>query len=410
MMRYNGPAATSFYTPFWAGIENDWYRNPEIDSVWKDDYDRLIEQLVDKHAPYIYPFAREIFEVVDRENNTSFVEKGRYIEYYVLTRAYQMPRTREKWLNAVARESSHIQTCSVCQTASPLLNYHPEMIRQYGTNPPWCRSCNYVIRRDAKFWDADTRSRVGTLLTRAKEPRDCDICGNSFTLHDRIFTYASFGTKFVDLLYPNLFANICPACFNTVFADRKMRSSKVHLKALYELSDFLGKVPTQDLENLFYLFKDKESILRLTVLLQKMRTPAGYKQEFGSFFAALVAAGVLPGGSRRTLLGTMTMSKDGHICLSLIEKEIDDFISAEGIAHNKEVHYPGSRLRADWELVGASVRTFVEYFGLLSHVPYADRVQQKRRIASETGIYLIELLPNSDWKAKLLAWKNTDGR
>jgi len=31
----NAVAGRSFYTPFWAGIENNWYRNLAIDAVWK---------------------------------------------------------------------------------------------------------------------------------------------------------------------------------------------------------------------------------------------------------------------------------------------------------------------------------------------------------------------------------------
>jgi len=67
----------SFYTPFWAGIETNWYKNAAIDAVWKPRYDRLVEELVKNRAPYIYPFAREILLVVDEENGTSLYSHSR---------------------------------------------------------------------------------------------------------------------------------------------------------------------------------------------------------------------------------------------------------------------------------------------------------------------------------------------
>lgn len=242
-------------------------------------------------------------------------------------------------------------------------------------------------------------------MTHLGEARPCDICGTSFSLAEHIFTYYSFGSKAVDLLYPNLFANICSDCFAKAFVDYKGGSPRERLTALYELFLLVEKVPTQDFENLFYLYRDKESIVKLVSLLQRMRTPSGYADEFGSFFAALVKSGVLPEGSKKMVIGTMTLSKDGHLCLSLPEKEIDDFLLTEGIAHDKEVSYPGCAFRADWELFGSNARTFVEYFGLMSNPDYAAKAKVKTEIALAAGIELIAMLPGTDWKAVILNWK-----
>ena len=35
---------SSFYTPFYAGIETNWYKNPALDAVWKPEYDVLVER------------------------------------------------------------------------------------------------------------------------------------------------------------------------------------------------------------------------------------------------------------------------------------------------------------------------------------------------------------------------------
>jgi hypothetical protein len=136
-----------------------------------------------------------------------------------------------------------------------------------------------------------------------------------------------------------------------------------------------------------------------------MPFPQGYIKEFGSLFAALVAAGVFPKGSKRMLLGTMILANDGHLCLSMAEKEIDDFLSAAGIEHNKEVKYPDSGYRADWELLGSGTRTFVEYFGLMSKTPYAEKAKLKAGIASTHGIELIAVYPRTNWRGILELWK-----
>jgi hypothetical protein len=159
---------------------------------------------------------------------------------------------------------------------------------------------------------------------------------------------------------------------------------------------------------LLYLFHDHENILKYISLLQKMPSPHAYIKEFGSLFAALVAAGVFPEGSKRMVLGTMILANDGDLCLSMAEKEIDDFLFAEGIEHKKEVNYPDSGYRTDWELFGSGTRTFVEYFGLMSKTTYADKAKLKAAIASAHGIELIALYPNTDWKSLIGSWKTKE--
>jgi hypothetical protein len=398
-------AGRSFYTPFWAGIENNWYKNSAIDAVWKPSYDNLVEELVKNRPPYIYPFAREILRVVDEENGTSFYKENANHDYYILNRAFQMPQTRSIWLDSIEREIAHVHICPICNKQNHVLHFHPDLIRQYGTNPPWCRDCNYLVRRYSKAWNEDTKERLKNLMSHVKEPRACDICTKTFSLEKDVFTYRTFNIKLVDVLYPNLFASICPTCFEKAFKDNKKGSRTTHLHHLYDLFLLIGKIPTQDFDSLFYLFTKQEPIVQFITLLQKMRTPAGYAEEFGSFFAALVESGVLPKGSKKMTIGTMVLAKDGHVCLSLVEKEIDDFLFENGINHEKEVYYPNSNYRTDWELFGTDSRTFVEYFGLMSNSDYATKTSLKQAIAVESKINLISLFPETSWKDVLLNWK-----
>ncbi|OIO98184.1 MAG: hypothetical protein COY42_21815 [Armatimonadetes bacterium CG_4_10_14_0_8_um_filter_66_14] len=116
---------------------------------------------------------------------------------------------------------------------------------------------------------------------------------------------------------------------------------------------------------------------------------------FDSWLHLLIAAGVLECDVRRGAYGTQCLADDGHACGSLAEKAIDDWLSSNGVRHEKEPHYPPhselnphGKLRADW-LVG---EIFVEYFGLPSRPDYARKMQRKTQLAGTLGIHLLPLV------------------
>lgn len=57
----------------------------------------------------------------------------------------------------------------------------------------------------------------------------------------------------------------------------------------------------------------------------------------GSYFKLLLKSGLVPEGTRHMRLGTMVLAKDGDMCFSLAEREIDDWMSKNGIVHEKEI-------------------------------------------------------------------------
>lgn len=66
---------------------------------------------------------------------------------------------------------------------------------------------------------------------------------------------------------------------------------------------------------------------------------------------------------------------DGHICDSVSESIIDDWLSKNRIYHQKQIHYPFGKYTADWKL---SENIFVEYFGLANDSRRYDLEIQKR--------------------------------
>ncbi|WP_225823921.1 hypothetical protein [Streptomyces naphthomycinicus] len=105
----------------------------------------------------------------------------------------------------------------------------------------------------------------------------------------------------------------------------------------------------------------------------------------------LAHAGLLTDGVRASM-GTATTATDGHLCRSLFERHVDDFLHRWGVAHEPEPSYPRhpelntTGLRADWRLADG---TFVEALGLMTKEAYAAKVARKRELARRHGLRLV---------------------
>ncbi len=98
---------------------------------------------------------------------------------------------------------------------------------------------------------------------------------------------------------------------------------------------------------------------------------------------------MLDGAAQRMARGTRCLANDGHVCLSIGEKTIDDLMYAAGIEHTKEPPYPEGRMRADFK-IGS---TLVEYCGLAGDTDYDAKIELKRSMAAKHGVTLIEAYP-----------------
>jgi hypothetical protein len=98
----------------------------------------------------------------------------------------------------------------------------------------------------------------------------------------------------------------------------------------------------------------------------------------------------------RSSRGTLVRARDGHRCLSLMEKTVCDFLHLNDIKHQREPHYPvdpelnahGLR-RADWLLDDG---TLVEFWGLPKQTDYAAKMREKRKLAVRHGLALVEIV------------------
>lgn len=123
----------------------------------------------------------------------------------------------------------------------------------------------------------------------------------------------------------------------------------------------------------------------------------------------LQRAGLLDEGLR-TSRGTLMVGMDDHLCLSMLEKAVDDFLFIHGVKHDREPLYPwdpvlnpNTKRRADFLLADG---TLVEVWGMPNEPAYAAKMQEKELLAERMGIRVVGVEPDdlgrlseifSDW-------------
>ncbi len=117
---------------------------------------------------------------------------------------------------------------------------------------------------------------------------------------------------------------------------------------------------------------------------------------FGSWNKAVSEAGFTPNRSHDDKMYKRIISKaiDGHLCDSVSEVLIDNWLYKNKIPHKKDVHYPETNHKADWQIIFKKRKIFVEYFGLANDSPRYDRsIKEKEMMCKKQNIFLIAIYP-----------------
>lgn len=235
---------------------------------------------------------------------------------------------------------------------------------------------------------AAARAKERGYYSRIRKPgsRRCAACGTIF--QEDTLPPSAVNHLGIDRI------DICFQCvrqgFYNASGDRLGRQGI--MTWIRDVVNELGTIPSQNqFDSLASISALSSAERAVFVRLAKRRPSAArVKSIFGTWLNALVQAGILQDGVRETARGTQALARDGHVCLSLGEKTIDDYLFKHGIPHSREPRYPGSDYRADFK-VGMYL---VEYFGLSGDSEYDQKAEVKRALAKEHGIELIELYPN----------------
>lgn len=396
-----------FYTPAFANINSGWYRKTTdenysidrnlIDTIWNIDCDNILVSYIEKYGCFYTAFFPIIKKDIELILKVSF-SKFRYYEYYFQNRAYELGYY-EYILQSYQTNKYKTFICECCNKEENYDFLHPNVMNKFFP-PRFCRECYYIVRNYLDDWNDDIKFLIHAFINNISEKRICKICNNEYIMNSsKLFE----DNLFAPFSHINIFTSVCQKCINKTFIknDNISIDKNKQYNLLLKLTKHINKVPTQDYYSLFYIFNDENNIITLIKILQKLWLPDTFKKVDGSFFAALVHSGVLAEGSKRLKIGTMLLANDGHLCFSMIEKEIDDFLFINNISHKKESKYPNLDLRCDWEIIFDNKRYFIEYFGLMNIKEYALKAENKKRIANLNGIILIDLYPNMDWKKRI---------
>jgi hypothetical protein len=250
------------------------------------------------------------------------------------------------------------------------------------------------------LWRYGLRAFIAIKLTDKHHPTAramvCPGCGHRFREY-------SVSWYFVQCVRGNV--QFCQFCYERIIQfeyranNSKMaqQNSSAMLDKLQKLSEALERIPTLEfLKSVPLRLPSRPTEKQIAVgrALLDMPSQGLYVERFGSWMRSLELAGVLEGGYRKTSRGIQVFASDGHLCLSLAEKAVDDWLSKHGVIHEKEPKYPfhaelnpNQQLRADWK-VGS---IYVEYAGLMDDFEYARRMERKKTLADILDLDVIIL-------------------
>lgn len=270
----------------------------------------------------------------------------------------------------------------------------PEIIQGWQTEDPLCkRWAWYNILMNF----AGARAQKLGMTEAIREPlwKTCALC-------HQLFNEASLPLPLVSRLGIDQLDFCAPCLRDTVLQDTgsETLSKEDVLAYLRDLTGVLQRIPNQGfgegMNDLGDLSTDERTaILRL---LNRKPTVRWVKEIFGSWFNALVEARILEDGTRRMVRGTHCLANDGHVCYSLAEKTIDDFLYFHGVSHEKEPRYPEGNYRGDFKVNGV----FIEYFGLTGNPDYDKKTKLKQNLCRKHGIKLISVYPKDLTSSKKL--------
>ena len=174
--------------------------------------------------------------------------------------------------------------------------------------------------------------------------RICLNCGKSFTRRD-LYCSKSCGMETLRKLY-------------TVPAEKILTDIKIFYKQN-------GRVP----------------------LKREYKHYKAARSRFGTWNKTIIAAGLNP---NPVLFAKKYVANDKHVCDSLSEKIIDDWLFARQVPHKINVPYAGTKMTADFEVNG----TLIEFFGLRGQLKSYDRLADKKeQLFKDKHLNVISLYP-----------------
>lgn len=279
----------------------------------------------------------------------------------------------------------------------------------------FCINCNKPIYRPSGRINENIKlghnfycsRKCESQYKRKREELMCGNCGKSFFRQlSKISPYNYCSKSCAAIInnkkYPKMKEAILKTCIN---CGEKYKKSTKNIKycSIACRRKAEGYTPNELLE----IIKNTAKKLGRTPARRELikGTDKICKRVFGSWNNAVVTAGLQPNrsDSQRMYRRTNTKAADGHLCDSVSESIIDNWLTKNKIFHKRNVCYPKTNHRADWEISIRGKKAFVEYFGLANDSRRYDRtVKEKMRLCNKYKISLISIYPKELYPRRFL--------
>ena len=229
------------------------------------------------------------------------------------------------------------------------------------------------------------------------EPTKCIIC-------ERVF-YPQCDREWVNRV-PPVFCQLCLQMGFSASTDfyKRMGFSREERKENFIegvkiYSDYFGFIPPvgyqkrktiQQLNQAGITLDELSYAIKVSSLLPWTGTVI---EMFGSWAHFLEEAGLLS-QRQKGRGGHQSIASDGHLCLSMGERAVCEFLAKNGIEHSREPKYPFDKnlnpnglLRGDFYVDGV----IIEFAGMMSNPDYASKMKDKSKLAKKNGIPWLKL-------------------
>ena len=385
-----------YYAPSFGGLDQGWYFRTtdrryaeERDRClewWNAECDAVVEDYLHRYGMFVVAFERSIKADIRTRLGETLTFPAHFA-YFIVSRVLETPHLATLYREDYESRSGRTTICSVCNSSQTYDGIHPSLIGRTRRVLPLCNKCWFWI---AEFTPLESLTYVSEdfkeRVRRLSSQQTCPICRREFVWLTKKIRY-TFEVPFI----PSRHIEICPRCVEgAIFGNSGAGESTSHLETFKRIADVLGMVP----DKTGFVYDQAETLeiaIEVTKLMRRIPPFQTLAKQHGSWFKLLVASGVLPEGTRATRYGTMVIARDGHECLSLAEKTIDDLLFDHRIPHEKEPRYPGADYRADWKVTAAGTEVFIELFGLDGDPNYAKRKREKLAHAERAGMTIVAL-------------------
>lgn len=241
-----------------------------------------------------------------------------------------------------------------------------------------CQNKTKITRIEKACGNPDCNNKVLRVLNQFKESKS-----------GLIFCSCSCAAIVNNKKYPKRKARlkICPVCRKQFKGVSKYCSKECKLKALRRYT------PQELIE---IIKRTAQKLKRVPTKRELKEIERTCVSSFGSWNNAIITAGLQPNRSHNQRMYKCTNAKalDGHICDSISELIIDNWLIKNKIIHERNISYPKTNHKADWGINLKTQIIFIEYFGLAKDSPRYDRaIKEKKDICRKYKIKLIEIYP-----------------